>query len=180
MIYNIIVIHTFTGGGNMEQDNVKKVVYGAFMMALVTIGTMVIQIPTPATKGYINVGDSFIFLSSALFGPAIGFITGGIGSALADLLSGYAYWAPWTFIIKGIEGLIVGVMYKNYIKEYFKIAFLIIGALWMTLGYYMAGGIMYGFKVSLVDVPNNLVQGFASVAIGYILIRLLSRLNLFN
>jgi len=49
----------------MEQNNVKKIVYGAFMMALVTIGTMVIQIPTPATKGYINVGDSFIFLSSA-------------------------------------------------------------------------------------------------------------------
>jgi len=87
----------------MEQNNVKKVVYGAFMMALVTIGTMVIQIPTPATKGYINVGDSFIFLSSALFGPTMGFVTGGIGSALADLLSGYAYWSPWTFIIKGIS-----------------------------------------------------------------------------
>ena len=164
----------------MEQNNVKKIVYGAFMMALVTIGTMVIQIPTPATKGYINVGDSFIFLSSALFGPAMGFVTGGIGSALADLLSGYAYWSPWTFIIKGIEGLIVGLMYKKYTKEYLKVVSLIIGALWMVLGYYMAGGIMYGFKASLVDVPSNLVQGFASIIIGYILIRLISRLELFN
>ncbi|ABY95060.1 MULTISPECIES: ECF transporter S component [Thermoanaerobacter] len=164
----------------MEQNNVKKVVYGAFMMALVTIGTMVIQIPTPATKGYINVGDSFIFLSSALFGPTMGFVTGGIGSALADLLSGYAYWSPWTFIIKGIEGLIVGLMYKKYTKEYLKVVSLIIGALWMVLGYYIAGGIMYGFKTSLVDVPSNLVQGFASIIIGYILIRLISRLELFN
>lgn len=150
------------------------------MMALVTIGTMVIQIPTPATKGYINVGDSFIFLSSALFGPTMGFVTGGIGSALADLLSGYAYWSPWTFIIKGIEGLIVGLMYKKYTKEYLKVVSLIIGALWMVLGYYIAGGIMYGFKTSLVDVPSNLVQGFASIIIGYILIRLISRLELFN
>ncbi|HHY78838.1 MAG TPA: ECF transporter S component [Thermoanaerobacter sp.] len=164
----------------MEQNNVKKIVYGAFMMALVTIGTMVIQIPTPATKGYINVGDSFIFLSSALFGPAMGFVTGGIGSALADLLSGYAYWSPWTFIIKGIEGLIVGLMYKKYTKEYLKVVSLIIGALWMVLGYYIAGGIMYGFKASLVDVPSNLVQGFASIIIGYILIRLISQLELFN
>ncbi|UZQ83885.1 ECF transporter S component [Thermoanaerobacter sp. RKWS2] len=164
----------------MEQNNVKKIVYGAFMMALVTIGTMVIQIPTPATKGYINVGDSFIFLSSALFGPAMGFVTGGIGSALADLLSGYAYWSPWTFIIKGIEGLIVGLMYKKYTKEYLKVVSFIIGALWMVLGYYIAGGIMYGFKASLVDVPSNLVQGFASIIIGYILIRLISRLELFN
>jgi len=164
----------------MEQNNVKKIVYGAFMMALVTIGTMVIQIPTPATKGYINVGDSFIFLSSALFGPTMGFVTGGIGSALADLLSGYAYWSPWTFIIKGIEGLIVGLMYKKYTNEYLKVVSLIIGALWMVLGYYIAGGIMYGFKTSLVDVPSNLVQGFASIIIGYILIRLISRLELFN
>ncbi|SHF14222.1 Uncharacterized membrane protein [Thermoanaerobacter uzonensis DSM 18761] len=164
----------------MEQNNVKKIVYGAFMMALVTIGTMVIQIPTPATKGYINVGDSFIFLTSTLFGPTMGFVTGGIGSALADLLSGYAYWAPWTFIIKGIEGLIVGLMYKKYINEYLRVVSLVIGALWMVLGYYIAGGIMYGFKTSLVDVPSNLVQGFASIIIGYILIRLISRLELFN
>ncbi|HHW56246.1 MAG TPA: ECF transporter S component [Clostridia bacterium] len=162
----------------MKEDNVKRIVYGAFMMALVTIGTMVIQIPTPATKGYINVGDSFIFLSSALFGPTMGFVTGGIGSALADLLSGYAYWAPWTFIIKGIEGLIVGLMYKKYSKEYLKVASLIIGALWMVLGYYLAGGIMYGFKASLVDVPSNLIQGFASIIIGYILIRLISPHNI--
>jgi len=164
----------------MAQNKVKKIVYGAFMIALVTIGTMVIQIPTPATKGYINVGDSFIFLSSALFGSLMGFIAGGIGSALADLLSGYAYWAPWTFIIKGIEGLIVGLMYKKYTNEYLKVVSLIIGALWMVLGYYIAGGIMYGFKTSLVDVPSNLVQGFASIIIGYILIRLISRLELFN
>jgi uncharacterized membrane protein len=164
----------------MDQNKVKKIVYGAFMIALVTIGTMVIRIPTPATKGYINVGDSFIFLSSALFGSLMGFIAGGIGSALADLLSGYAYWAPWTFIIKGIEGLIVGLMYKKYTNEYLRIVFLIIGALWMVLGYYIAGGVMYGFKTSLVDVPSNLVQGFASIIIGYILIRLISRLELFN
>ncbi|AIS52152.1 hypothetical protein TKV_c09750 [Thermoanaerobacter kivui] len=164
----------------MEQNNVKKIVYGAFMMALITVGTMVIQIPTPATKGYINVGDSFIFLSSTLFGPVMGLITGGIGSALADLLSGYAYWSPWTFIIKGVEGLFVGLMYKKYSNEYLKIASLAIGALWMVFGYYIAGGIMYGFKTSLVDVPSNLVQGFASIIIGYILIRLISRLEVFK
>lgn len=159
----------------MEKDNVKKIVYGAFMMALVTIGTMVIQIPTPATKGYINVGDSFIFLTSALFGPAMGFISGGLGSSLADLLSGYAYWAPWTLVIKGLEGLIVGILYKGY-SEYAKIFSLLVGALWMVLGYYIAGGIMYGFEASLVDVPSNLIQGFSSIIIGYTLIKVVTPL----
>lgn len=159
----------------MEKDNVKKIVYGAFMMALVTIGTMVIQIPTPATKGYVNVGDSFIFLTSALFGPAMGFISGGLGSSLADLLSGYAYWAPWTLVIKGLEGLIVGILYKGH-SEYAKIFSFLVGALWMVLGYYIAGGIMYGFKASLVDVPSNLIQGFASIIIGYLLIKVVTPL----
>ncbi|MGB9780058.1 ECF transporter S component [Caldanaerobacter sp.] len=156
----------------MEMDSVKKLVYGAFMMALVTIGTMVIQIPTPATKGYINVGDSFIFFTAALFGPIMGGVAGGLGSSLADLLSGYAYWAPWTLVIKGLEGVLVGILYKGN-KEYLKILSLIIGALWMVLGYYIAGGIMYGFKASLVDVPSNLIQGFASIIIGYLLIKVL-------
>lgn len=162
----------------MKEGNLKKLVYSALMTALITVGTMVIQIPTPATKGYINVGDSFIFLSAAIFGPAVGFITGGFGSGLADLLSGYAYWAPWTFIIKGLEGLIAAFIFKKYNNIYLKTASLIAGAAWMVLGYYIAGGIMYGFKASLADVPGNIVQGIGSIIIGLILINVIKRLNI--
>lgn len=164
----------------MREGNLKKFVYSALMTALIAVGTMVVQIPTPATKGYINVGDSFIFLSAAIFGPAVGFITGGLGSGLADLLSGYAYWAPWTFIIKGLEGLIVALIFKKYNNIYLKAVSLIIGAAWMVLGYYIAGSIMYGFKASLADVPGNTIQGIASIIIGSILINIISRIKLLN
>ena len=33
-------------------------------------------------------------------------IAGGIGSALADILTGYSHWAIFTLIIKGLEGYI--------------------------------------------------------------------------
>lgn len=53
------------------------------MIALVCITTMVIQIPIPMTEGYVNIGDSIIFVASILFGPIPGMIAGGLGSALA-------------------------------------------------------------------------------------------------
>lgn len=164
----------------MEEKKLRKLIYAALMAALITVGTMIIQIPTPATKGYINVGDSFIFLTAALFGPSVGFAAGGIGSGLADFLSGYAYWSPWTFFIKGIEGFIVGIIYKKFTNIYFRIFALILGAIWMVFGYYAAGGILYGFKAALADVPSNIIQGAASIILGYILINLLLKIKVFS
>ena len=47
---------------------------------------MGINIPMVATRVFINVGDTVIFLSALMMGPRVGFIAGGFGSALADLL----------------------------------------------------------------------------------------------
>ena len=81
----------------------------SLMTALTTVLTIIIQIPVPQTKGYINLGDAMVMLSGALFGPLVGFVAGGVGSALADIVSGYAHWAPFTLLIKGFEGLVVGI-----------------------------------------------------------------------
>jgi len=140
------------------------------MATLVTIATMIIKVPTVATQGYINVGDAMVFIAAMLGGPRTGLIAGGLGSALADILSGYAAWAPWTLVIKAIEGLIVGMFaYRSYhdtqklrSKE---IVVMVIAAAWMVFGYYIAGGIMKGFAVSLVEVPANIVQAVGSLII---------------
>lgn len=165
----------------MRENDFKRLVYIALMTALVTVGTMVIQIPTPYTKGYINIGDSFIFLSASILGPFAGFISGGVGSALADLLSGYAVWAPWTFVIKGVEGLIVAILLrKQNVNSFVRIAIFILASMWMVFGYYIGGSLMYGFKASLADVPGNVVQGIGSVIIGSILVESLSRIKYFK
>ncbi|KUJ98753.1 MAG: Uncharacterized protein XD43_1586, partial [Thermococcales archaeon 44_46] len=38
------------------------VALSGIMAALVAVVTMIIQVPTPLTKGYINVGDSMVML----------------------------------------------------------------------------------------------------------------------
>jgi len=81
--------------------------------AVVFIVTSSFSIYVPATRGFFNIGDSMVFLTALLFGPIIGAFTGGVGSALADLWLGYAYYAPATFVIKGFEGFIVGWLGKR-------------------------------------------------------------------
>ena len=52
------------------------------------------------------IGDALVLMSAFLLGPVYGTAAAGIGSALADLLTGYAYYAPGTLIIKGGIALI--------------------------------------------------------------------------
>lgn len=59
------------------------------MVALVTVATMLIQIPIPATQGFFNIGDAIIMVTALTFGPVVGGIAGGLGSSLADLLGGW-------------------------------------------------------------------------------------------
>lgn len=66
----------------------KLIAYSGLSVAVVTVVTMVVQIPIPQTKGYINLGDAVILVFAMLFGAKIGMIGGGLGSALADILTG--------------------------------------------------------------------------------------------
>lgn len=159
-------------------NKTKKIVLSSLMISLVCISTMTIQIPTPGTNGYVNIGDSIIFISSILFGPTIGMISGGIGSALADILSGYTHWALFTLIIKGFEGYLVGILIKNNPNILKMIFSTLIGTISMVFGYFVAGGIIEGsFIVSLYSIPSNLIQGILSMAIAIPLTHMLEKIS---
>jgi uncharacterized membrane protein len=148
-------------------NKTHKMVLNALMIALVCVGTMIIQIPMPATNGYVNIGDGIIFISAIVFGPIPGMIAGGIGSSLADILSGYSQWAIFTLIIKGLEGYVVGIIVRQNVTKTKSIIASIIGSIIMIGGYYIAGGILEGsFIVSLHSIPGNAIQALASIIIG--------------
>ena len=65
----------------------KELCIHGLMIALVTVCTMVFQIPVSATQGYVHLGDSMILLVGVFFGARYGMVAGGIGSALADVLA---------------------------------------------------------------------------------------------
>jgi uncharacterized membrane protein len=79
-------------------------------MALVCVATMSFTIYVPSTKGFFNIGETMVYITALLFGPLVGAFAGGAGSALADVLLGYYYYAPATLVIKALEGGIVGFL----------------------------------------------------------------------
>ena len=66
----------------------KKIVLAALMAALACVATMIIKIPSPL-KGYLNLGDCIVLVSGWMLSPTYGFLAAGLGSALADVFSGY-------------------------------------------------------------------------------------------
>ena len=83
----------------------QKIVTAALFAALCCVATMIIKIPSPL-KGYLNLGDCIVLLSGWLISPFYAFMAAGIGSALADVFSGYFIYAPITFLIKGLMAII--------------------------------------------------------------------------
>lgn len=77
--------------------------------AMTFVITVVFSAYIPTTRGYFNFGEVGVYLSGLLGGALVGIIAGGVGSMLSDLALGYAYYAPGTLVIKGIEGGVVGL-----------------------------------------------------------------------
>lgn len=159
----------------------KKIVLTALIASLTCVATMLIKIPSPL-KGYLNLGDCVVLLSGWVLGAPYGFLAAGIGSALADLFSGYVTYAPATFIIKGIMAVIAYFCFSLLHKRVGKLPSQIIGAilaeLFMILGYFLFEGILYGFAPSLVNIPANAMQGVAGILLGVLVVKIFEKANL--
>ena len=156
----------------------QKLVTAALMAALACVATMLIQIPSPL-KGYLNVGDCVVLLSGWMLSPGYGFLAAGLGSALADLFSGYVTYAPATFLIKGTMALVAFACHAMMHKRLGGLAARVIGGVLaevvMVMGYFVFEGFLYGFAPSAVNIPANAMQGVAGVIIGMILVKLLEK-----
>jgi uncharacterized membrane protein len=145
----------------MEQ---KKMIRAAVFAALTAVATMVINIPLPNVQGFVNIGDTIVLIAGLTFGPTVGALAGAIGSSLADILLGYGHWAPWTFVIKGLEGLIAGWLAR---KPFVGAP---AGAGIMVFGYFIAGTVFYGIGPAVASLPGDLVQGAVSAILALLLV----------
>lgn len=66
----------------------RGVAAAGVMAALICIVTLLITFPIPATEGFFNIGDALVIIASLSFGPIVGGLAGGVGSALADAIGG--------------------------------------------------------------------------------------------
>jgi uncharacterized membrane protein len=156
----------------------------ALFCALVVVATIVVRLPIPATGGYFNLGDTIIFITSILLGPVSGMVVGGVGSALADVFGGFAQFAPWTLVIKGIEGLIAGLLIRVFRADpktapgaLLAFGSFVIAGLWMAAGYFGAEYVIFGLDWAppAAELPFNLAQAGISALIAGLLAPILTR-----
>lgn len=95
----------------MNHQSLRRLVLSALFAALACIATLVIQLHV-SPNGYINLGDCIVLLCGWLLSPAYGAAAAGIGSAMADILSGYAYYAPATLVVKALMALLGGMAFR--------------------------------------------------------------------
>lgn len=147
----------------------EKLVFTSMFTALTCIATMVIQIPSPM-NGYLNLGDAAVLLGAWILGPAYGAFAGGVGSMLADLLSGYVYYAPGTLVIKGVVALVAAVVFralrsKSDKRGLAQIVSGILGECIMVAGYFgYACLLLQKGLAAAASIPGNLVQGGVGIA----------------
>lgn len=165
----------------MEDERMKKttqIVMTAMMMGLVLLMTYIIRVPIPATEGYIHLGDCMIFMAVLILGWKWGAVAAGLGSALADLLGGYAYYAPITLVVKAAMAAVVGLFTEAALRKGFsrngirvmEVVGMALGGLVMCAGYYVAESIMYGnWLLPVASIPMNILQFVVGMVLATIL-----------
>ena len=161
-----------------QKNTTQRIVMASLLAALTCVATMIIKIPSPL-KGYLNLGDCVVLLAGWMLSPTYGFLAAGLGSALADIFSGYVTYAPATFVIKGLMALIAFYGFKLLHSKLGNISSRIISGIVaevvMVAGYFIFEGFLYGFGPSLVNIPANVIQGIAGLIIGTILVKVFEK-----
>jgi uncharacterized membrane protein len=147
---------------------------------------MLFQVTIPATKGYFNLGESMVYVSALLFGPTVGAFSGGVGSMLSDVFTGYYIYAPGTLLIKGIEGFIVGslsrrakiINSKNKENKRSTRALLFTAVFCIAIGVFLAIMGISGLTFSFLDstfiigpITWVIISILAALLVGYVISR---------
>lgn len=159
----------------MNKSTIKEIAVIGISIALVLVATMSIQVPIPG-QGYIHVGDGIILLLAAIYGSKTGALAGGLGSFLADLITGYAVWSPFSLVIKGIMGFVAGLHSQDKVFSFKRLIFSFLAIVIMVSGYFLAEFTMTKtFEASLVSLPFNAIQGGGGFVIYLILASLFEK-----
>ena len=165
----------------MEQKSgaLRPGVLAALFGALIFVVTAyALHIPTPATGGYIHLGDAFVYLAASMLPAPYAVAAAGIGEALSDALTGSAAYALPTLLIKSAMALCFSCAGEKIVTRRNAAASVFAGLICIG-GYYLTEAfLLHSFAAPVAEIPGNAVQAGASAAIFLALGRALDRAKL--
>ena len=150
----------------MENKNDKKTKRLALAGQLcgATLLLTLLSIPLPSGYGYVNLGDAGVYLCALLLPGGLGALAAGVGAALADLILGWAVYAPVTLLIKGLTALLAGLALRRAKKAGLPLSLLC--CLLVPLGYFLYETILLTAPVAAVNVLPNALHAAIGAALG--------------
>ncbi len=145
--------------------NIRRITLTALMAALIFVLTWIPRIPVPGPGGYIHLGDAGIIFAASAFGPWVAMASGGLGTALADLI-GFPQWAVFSLVAHGLQGLAVGLIFRRGLGWASAILATTISVFIVVAGYFGAGIILQGVGAAVAEVPFNVIQALSGSLIG--------------
>ena len=162
---------------NKHTMNIKDIVYIGMFAAMCAIATS-IKIPF-GVGAMVHLGTAFLYTIAIIFGGVYAGLAGAIGSAFFDMMMGFSPYTLWSFIIKGMAGLIAGVVAKGLWpdavpggKPVFVRALLgcLLAAAWTLGGYIIAWWQVTGsLAIAFGNMPSSLLTSGVGLVVALIL-----------
>ncbi len=153
----------------MKKQNTTFICMTALFMALVCIATLFFKISIPL--GYAHLGNGFILFGAFVMGNPAAILIGGVGSAMADLLGGYAEWILPTLVIKSFMGYVIAKVADSHKLYGIRTAIAsVLGIVVMVVGYFIAGSVLYGsIPAGAAQIPGLVSEGIVGIILFYVM-----------
>ena len=138
----------------------KKVLTHLALFAVIFILAILYR---SVSGGFINLSDAMIMILMTHSVAPYGAITAGLATSLADIVTGHGYYAPYTFIIKGIMAYLTALGYDKHWKN--EVVCIILGIL-NVVGCSLCDYMLFGTVETLLrSLKIYSVQSLISVVI---------------
>ena len=148
---------------NRADKNTKRLAMAGQLCGATLLLTL-LSIPLPSGYGYVNLGDAGVYLSALLLPGGLGVLAAGVGAALADLILGWAVYAPATLLIKGLTALLAGLALHRAKKGALPLSLLC--CLLIPLGYFFFETLLLTAPVAALNLLPNALQSLLGSTLG--------------
>lgn len=153
-------------------NNMKNIATTGLLSALAVVAISVFRIPGPGGNVYFHLGETVMITSAVFLGKRGGGFVGGVAGAIADILLGAALWAPFSLVIHGFKGWIIGTLADGQGGKRDLLA-MWAGVSVMIIGYTVTAGLLYGAAVMPIEFIGDLMQGGIGVVMAFAFTKML-------
>ena len=167
-----------------SKSTTKDIIYIGLLSALCIVFTT-IKVPLP-TGAMVHLGTAALFSMASVFGGFYAGLAGAIGSGIFDLIMGHSQYTVFSIVIKGLAGVIVGILTVGWrhslparsISTLRILLAMLVGAVWTAAGYFVAWLVVLdSYIAAITRLPASFLTSGIGILVALLLIPILRRIT---